>query len=104
MNVATSLQSARRRAGLSQTELARRANTSQAFISDIERGRVNPSVDRLERLLLLTGQHLEVVGEDPNPQIDPHDLELMRRNLHLTPAERLAQLRNRMRLRGLARR
>ena len=42
---------ARRRSGLSQRELARRAGTSQAAISRIESGREEPTLERLEQIL-----------------------------------------------------
>src|SRR5205085_1555214 len=42
---------ARRRAGLTQRELAARAGTSQSAIARIERGRQIPSVETLQRIL-----------------------------------------------------
>jgi transcriptional regulator with XRE-family HTH domain len=45
------LQEGRRRAGLTQRELAVRAGTSQAAIARIERGRQLPSLETLRRLL-----------------------------------------------------
>lgn len=41
---------ARRQAGLTQTELASRAGTSQAAVSAYESGRRSPSVDTLVRI------------------------------------------------------
>jgi transcriptional regulator with XRE-family HTH domain len=43
---------------VTQGELAVRAGTSQAAISQIERGEVEPSYDRLARLVYLTGHEL----------------------------------------------
>jgi transcriptional regulator with XRE-family HTH domain len=51
MDVATLLRTIRRRAGLSQRELARRARTSAAAVCLYERGERVPRVDTLERLL-----------------------------------------------------
>ena len=45
------IRAARRRSGLSQRELARRAGTSQAAISRIERGLEKPTLERLEQIL-----------------------------------------------------
>jgi transcriptional regulator with XRE-family HTH domain len=45
------IRDARRRSGLSQRSLARRAGTSQAAISRIERGLEQPTVERLEQIL-----------------------------------------------------
>ncbi|MGH2844879.1 MAG: helix-turn-helix domain-containing protein [Thermoleophilaceae bacterium] len=75
--------------GVSQRELALRAGTSQAAISDIERGRVSPSVDTVERLLLCLGHRLGVTAE-PLPMDSPLSsiMEIQR----LSPYERLQRL------------
>ncbi|HVL98266.1 MAG TPA: helix-turn-helix transcriptional regulator [Egibacteraceae bacterium] len=52
------LRSARRRAGLSQHALARRAGTSQPTLSAYERGEKGPSVETLTRLLAAAGTTL----------------------------------------------
>jgi transcriptional regulator with XRE-family HTH domain len=66
MNTATSLRDARRRARLSQAELARRTGTSQATISAYENGRKQPSVDTFSRLLAASGSRLTVKsGQQP---------------------------------------
>lgn len=52
---------ARRRAGLSQRELARRAGVPQPSISRIERGLVCPSFETLDRLVRECGMELEAV-------------------------------------------
>ena len=49
---------ARERHGLSQSELAYRALSSQQSISRIERGLVSPSVDTLERIATALGEEL----------------------------------------------
>jgi transcriptional regulator with XRE-family HTH domain len=49
------IRQARRRAGLSQRELAARAGTSHATLSAYERGRIVPSVHTLDRLLRAAG-------------------------------------------------
>lgn len=46
--------------GLSQQELALRAGTRQSTISRIENGHENPTVDRLDQLLLAMGERLEL--------------------------------------------
>jgi transcriptional regulator with XRE-family HTH domain len=60
MDVAAQVSSARRRAGLSQRELAVRAGTSQATVSAYEAGRKQPTVAVLDRLLRATGAELRV--------------------------------------------
>ena len=64
MDAAAELRAARRAAGLSQREMARRAGTSQATLSLYEAGRKQPSVATLQRLLASTGAEL-VVRETP---------------------------------------
>ena len=54
------LSEARRRAGISQRELARRAGTSQAAVARIERARQSPSATTLRRLIAACGVDLEV--------------------------------------------
>jgi transcriptional regulator with XRE-family HTH domain len=51
---------ARRDAGLSQRELARRAGTSQATLSAYEAGRKSPSLDTLARIVRAAGLDLRI--------------------------------------------
>ena len=46
---------ARRRAGLTQRELAERAGTTQSAIARLESGRTSPSFEQVERLVKLCG-------------------------------------------------
>jgi transcriptional regulator with XRE-family HTH domain len=57
---------ARRRAGLTQTDLADRAGTTQSAIARLESGRTNPSFDLVLRLVKLCGFRLDVL-------LDPYD-------------------------------
>ena len=54
------IRTARRRRGLTQAELARRATTTQTYVSRIERGAVEPTLATLERLLHSMGLRLEL--------------------------------------------
>jgi ribosome-binding protein aMBF1 (putative translation factor) len=54
---------ARRRAGLSQTQLARRMKTSQSYVARIEGGKVRPSTNILERFARATGTRLRITFE-----------------------------------------
>jgi transcriptional regulator with XRE-family HTH domain len=63
--LARALIEARTRAGLSQTQLARRMKTSQSYVARIEGGRVRPSTDALERFAQATGTRLRIVFEPP---------------------------------------
>jgi transcriptional regulator with XRE-family HTH domain len=57
------IKEARRRAGLTQAELAVKAGTTQSAIARWERGAVSPSFDTVRRLLRLCGFHLNVALE-----------------------------------------
>jgi len=52
---------ARRRAGLTQRQLAARAGIPQETIARIERGRSDPRVNTLDRLLAAAGSGLEIM-------------------------------------------
>ena len=54
---------ARTRAGLSQTQLARRMKTSQSYVARLESGQVKPSTAALERLAKATGSRLKITFE-----------------------------------------
>ena len=60
VDVGRELRDARRRAGLTQRDLARAAGTSQATVSAYEAARKTPSVATLDRLLDACGASLEV--------------------------------------------
>lgn len=61
--LAKALIEARTRAGLSQTQLARRMKTSQSYVARIEGGKVRPSTDALERFAKATGTRLRIAFE-----------------------------------------
>jgi transcriptional regulator with XRE-family HTH domain len=77
---------ARRRAGLTQRQLAAKVGIPQETIARIEAGRVDPRVGTLDRLLEGCGYGLEVM---PRLGIGV-DRTQIRALLALTPAERLA--------------
>jgi transcriptional regulator with XRE-family HTH domain len=64
VDAATLLREARARQGISQRRLALRAHTSQDAISRIERGVESPTLERLDHLLTLLGERLEL-GSKP---------------------------------------
>lgn len=51
---------ARRRAGLTQRELAEKAGTTQSSIARLESGRTSPSFEQVERLINLCGFSMTV--------------------------------------------
>jgi predicted nucleotidyltransferase/DNA-binding XRE family transcriptional regulator len=62
------LSEARSRAGLSQSELARRAGVPQSVISEYEAGKRQPALPTLSKLIAATGHELavELVRTDPH--------------------------------------
>ena len=86
MDAAELIRRTRERHGLSQKRLALRAGTDQAAISRIERGRVSPTVETVERLLAAMGEQLRLESEPLKRDYDPLH---MRATLQRTPEERL---------------
>ena len=84
MSAGVHLSYARRRAGLSQRELSRRAGTTQSSISRIEEDRTSPRFETLERLLAACGFDLEVVPRSGQGV----DRSGIRHLLRLSPADR----------------
>lgn len=76
--------------GLNQVELARRAGTTQSFISRIERGVVSPSTKTLERFLNAMGRRT-VFAVEPLPPGNISRRQLRSDFENLTAVERLEQ-------------
>ena len=93
------IREARLRAGLSQRALARKAGTSQPAVARYESGAASPSWTTLKRLMGACGRELRV-GTEVAP--DPADVELARRQLELSPLQRLRALPGFARLRALS--
>ena len=66
MTGADLVREARKRAGLTQRELAERAGTTQSAVARLESGRTSPSFDSVLRLIRLCGFRLDVA-------LDPYD-------------------------------
>jgi transcriptional regulator with XRE-family HTH domain len=79
------LRYARRRAGLTQTELAHRAGVPHSTVARIELGRTSPRVDTLGNLLRECGFELEAV-----PRLGRGlDRSLIREYVRASPRERV---------------
>ena len=79
---------ARKRAGLTQAELARRLRTHQPVVARWEAGRTEPGFETVRRSVRAAGLELGITlttGDD-------HDLALIRRELRRSPAQRLSGL------------
>jgi transcriptional regulator with XRE-family HTH domain len=88
VDVGQLLREARRERGLGQAALARRAGTTQTYISRIERGDVSPSGGTLRRLLHAMGLELSTRPLSYG-NVALHELRADFRDL--TPAERVEQ-------------
>ncbi|MDQ6726813.1 MAG: helix-turn-helix domain-containing protein [Actinomycetota bacterium] len=60
MDVGTAARTARRRAGLTQAQVAARAGTSQSAVAAYESGRKAPTLATLDRIACATGARLDV--------------------------------------------
>ena len=87
MDVGTFLRERRIANGLSQAQLARRAGTSQAFISQLENGEKSPTFDTVTRLLTVMGEELRL---DAVPTPHRYERQDLARELQRPMDERLA--------------
>jgi|SRR5215207_3047863 len=85
MTAAVLIRHARRRAGLTQVQLADRLGLSQAAVARLERPGANPTIRTLERALRAAGQRLDLRAADGAAPVDEAQLA---EHLRLTPAER----------------
>lgn len=88
MTGAQVVREARRRAGISQQELAKRAGVHQPAIARWESGRADPSMSTVERLVAACGLELRLALAQP----DSGERSSIWGNLALSPEERLDQL------------
>ena len=77
---------ARKRAGLTQTELGNRAGVPQSTIARIESGARTPSTAMVERLVRAAGFEIRARLGEP----DTETASMFSRTLRRTPTERLA--------------
>jgi ribosome-binding protein aMBF1 (putative translation factor) len=82
------LREARRRAGLSQAQLAQRARKPTSVVGRWERGEVTPSLETVRTMIRACGLEL---GFTLTEQDDSKD-SVIAAGLELTPSERLARL------------
>ena len=71
MEPAGLIKSVRRRQGLSQAELARRAGTSQPVVSAYENGRRDPTYRTLRKLVEAGGERLLLTAGPPPTDLRP---------------------------------
>jgi transcriptional regulator with XRE-family HTH domain len=80
------LADARRRAGLTQADLAKRLAISQAAVAQLERADSNPRLATLDRALRATGVEMVITTRPRRSSVDD---SLIRQQLELEPAERI---------------
>ena len=85
------LKLARGWSGMSQRELARKANTAQSVVARVELGERNPSLVTLARLLKAAGFKLSAELQRV-PKVDRSLLDDVPRILRMTPEERLREV------------
>ncbi len=71
MEPAGLIRSVRRRRGLSQAELARRAGTSQPVVSAYEHGRRDPTYRTLRKLVEASGERLQITARPASTDLRP---------------------------------
>jgi transcriptional regulator with XRE-family HTH domain len=86
MDIGELIRERRTQSGVTQLSLARRAGTTQAAISRIERGLTTPTWDTIEALLISLGYEPELGSRRLPGRWDPLHLAAMRER---TPTERL---------------
>lgn len=65
MGIGSKIKENRKRKGLTQVELAEKANLSRSYVADIERDRYNPSVDTLQTIASALGIHPSALLDIP---------------------------------------
>jgi transcriptional regulator with XRE-family HTH domain len=98
---ATLIREARRRAGITQAELARRLGTTQSVISRWERGHDAPRVDTLVDILRACGFESDLVLRPSDSGVDRAQI---REQLSMPAEKRLQSSVNVSRMRASARR
>jgi hypothetical protein len=97
MNVSGQLlREARRRAGLTQRTIAGRVGVTQPTVARIERGDIEPSLERLLGLIRACGLDLDIRVTD----LDEDAWTMVERGAQATPDERLDRLLEGLALRG----
>jgi predicted transcriptional regulator len=102
-SVARLIRDARKRAGLSQRALARRAGTTQAVVARLELGEASPVVSTLQKLVDAAGFEIAATLR-PKARLDRQILDDVPRILRLSPEDRLREVANISRFTAMARR
>ena len=63
MKLRDQIKELRRRAGLTQVELAKRSGVGLRFIRELEQGKTTARMDKVNQVLALFGYHLEAMKD-----------------------------------------
>ncbi|MDO6353974.1 helix-turn-helix domain-containing protein [Caloramator sp. CAR-1] len=91
MNIGEKLRNLRLKYNYSTLKLARAAGVAQSYISDIEAGKSNPTIDKLSKILSVYGISLSEFFAEDEPQLSPELKQLLDTAKNLTP-EQLSML------------
>jgi hypothetical protein len=86
VSISNLVREARRRAGLTQAQLAERAGVPKSTVGRIESGARMPSTEMVERLVQAAGLSVSISLSEPDPGTD----SMFERTLQRSPAERLS--------------
>ena len=67
VTLAAQVKELRRKAGLTQAEMAKRTGVGLRFVRDLEQGKPTVRMDKINQVLELFGCHLEAVKDLENP-------------------------------------
>jgi transcriptional regulator with XRE-family HTH domain len=93
LNASKLLKEARKRADITQRELAKRSGKAQSAIARIESGKSSPTLATLNHLLEAAGFEADVILTI-KPVEDSHILDDVSRILQMSPEERLMEVAN----------
>lgn len=85
-NVGLQIRSLRKAKGLTQEELAEKADLSYKYIGELERGQVNVSIDSLQKIADALGKEIDGFfprSESPLSKLSPQDLQQIKHTLKL---------------------
>jgi len=95
MNVAERIKQLRESQNMTKTRLAQLSGVSQSYISDIEAGKRNPTLEVISRICDALGVTVvELLSdEETKPEIEPESLRFAKLAEKLDPGERKALMR-----------
>lgn len=88
MDISKHLIQLREEAGLSKNKLAQKAGISQAYISQLEAGYKQPTIDIISRICSALGITLAEFFAEEKSDIPPDLMQLLREAENLTPEQR----------------